>query len=159
MAWLVDTLFVLARSGVVCTEEVAFFDAGFFVFGARGSHGVDFGDFGDGHVPPGFVAGNARADFGFDDDDRGARFAVTAFESAFEFFNGIRADGPGAEALGVGAIVDFNWIAFVAAIFRVAVVGAHTFVAETAAEATDAGEAVVVDQNDVQLHAFLQRRD
>src|SRR5271155_79244 len=39
-------------------KEKAFLLARFFIAAARGLHGVALGDFGDGYIPPGFVAGN-----------------------------------------------------------------------------------------------------
>ena len=64
-------------------KEKPFLLARFFVIAARGLDGVAFGNFSDGHVPPGFVAGNSLVVGSFDDDYRGALLFAGGSQGCF----------------------------------------------------------------------------
>ena len=76
-------------------------------------------------------------------------------QTVLEFVGGFYAQGPGSEAGRVTGKINLDRVAMIISVLAIAVFGTQPLVAATATEATDAGETVVVEKDDVELVALL----
>src|SRR5580658_1787873 len=140
-------------------EKSPFPFARLFILLARGLHGIALGNFRDGDVPPGLISGNALVVSGFYNDDAGTGLLSAFRQRSGKLISCFGANRPGAQARRIAYKIHRQQVTVVLVAAAIPVVGAQAFVTAPATQAADAGKTVIIQQNNVELVAFLNRRD
>src|SRR5690349_13511833 len=129
---------------------------GLFIGGACSANALHFGDFGHRNIPPGLVAGNAHFLIDLNNHYGCGLMVAHLGNRPLDFMESSGPNRSSAVSLREFDKVDRNIIAVeLPRLGAVAVIRAESLRPNGVREAADAAESMIIEQNDVQLVAFL----
>src|SRR5215469_7567739 len=135
--------------------EVSFLLACVFVLLASCPNRFTIGDFSDGNIPPGLVPGNSFVVRSFRDNHCRTLLVASFAQRSSEFLCCKGTLGPSAQAGGIRDEIDGQGLTVICVATSQPVLRSHAIVTTASAKATDAGEAMVIDEHDIELEPFL----
>src|SRR5213075_1179319 len=108
----------------------------------------------DRYIPPRFVSRHSHFECRLNHNYRSARLLACFSQRGLELLTRSHLFRPRSKAGGVCCEVERQDLAFVFPVFTIPVLRSHPIIAATPAEPADAGEPVIVQQNDVELVAL-----